>query len=82
MATIATIDPEIPQDLVDRALQLHPAGREKLGRLLLDSVVDSADARELIHARLGQLVKGEVELLDADELVADLERRYGAENPL
>jgi hypothetical protein len=37
--------------------------------------------RELIRERIGQLVRGEVELLDADEVVADLERRYGPESP-
>lgn len=76
---------DLPRDLIDRAMQLPAAGREKLGRLLLDSVPASettADTtRDLIRERIGQLVRGEVELLDADDVVMDLERRYGPENP-
>lgn len=79
------IETDLPQDLIDRAMQLPPAGREKLGHLLLDSVPAPGETtsatRELIRERIGQLVRGEVELLDADDVVADLERRYEPESP-
>lgn len=78
-ATIA--DETVPQDLLDRAMQLHTASRGKLGQLLLASVTEANAARDLIHSRIAQLVGGEVELRDADELIEELERRYGVENP-
>jgi hypothetical protein len=72
-----TTDTDLPQDLLDRAMQLPSTGREKLGQLLLHSVADSISARELIRSRIAQLVGGEVELLDAEEVAADLEREFG-----
>ena len=72
---------EIPQDLVERAMQLPLATREKFGHLLLDSVLDRATARELIHSRIAQLVSGEVELRDAEELLLELEAGILPERP-
>ena len=72
-------DTDRPQALVDRALQLPLATREKFGHLLLDSVVDRAAARDLIHSRIAQLVSGEAELVDAEVVLTELERRYSPE---
>ena len=77
-ATAPIDECEVPQDLVDRAMQLSPASRTKFGQLLLDSVAETAAARDLIHSRIAQLVSGNAELLDADEVVDELERRYAA----
>ena len=81
MSITATTETDLPQDLLDRAMQLPTVGREKLGQILLQSVVDGA-ARDLIRSRISQLVSGEVQLLDADDVVADLEREFGYQNSL
>lgn len=64
---------ELPQDLVDRAMKLSAAGREKLGQMLLESI----SVKELLRTRIEQLRSGTVELLDADEVADDLEREFG-----
>jgi hypothetical protein len=74
-------------DLVNKLLKLPEQTRLNLAHLLLDSVregftsLEEAEKRdkELIHSRLDQLVKGEVQLLDANEVVANLVRRYSKE---
>lgn len=80
MSTTATTEADLPQDVLERAMQLSPLGREKLGTILLESVRDEAAARDLIRTRIAQLVSGEVELLNAEDVVADLEREFGKEN--
>ena len=74
-------------DLVNKLLRLPEQTKLDLAHLLLDSVregftsLEEAEKRdkELIHSRLDQLVKGEVQLLDANEVVANLVRRYSKE---
>ena len=76
-------------ELVDRLLKLPEDVRLDLARLLTDSVREGftslAEAeqrdKDQIRSRVDQLVKGEVELLDADDVVAELERRYQQEKP-
>lgn len=74
-------------DLVNKLLKLPEQTKLDLAHLLFDSVregftsLEEAEKRdkELIHSRLDQLVKGEVQLLDANEVVANLVRRYSKE---
>jgi hypothetical protein len=76
-------------DLVNKLLKLPEQTRLDLAHLLLDSVregftsLEEAEKRdkELIRSRIEQVVKGEVELLDANEVVAKLMRRYSKEKP-
>lgn len=44
-----------------------------------DEPVEADRDKQLIRSRLEQLMSGEVELLDADDVVADLKRRYAPE---
>jgi predicted ATPase len=70
-------------ELVDRLLKLPAETRLDLANLLLDSVrqgfTSLAEAekrdREMIRSRIDQLVKGEVELLDADEVFRRIDAR-------
>ena len=72
---MSTITADIPQDLMDRALQLPPASREKLGQLLLESLAPPREAvRELLRGRIDELVRGEAELIDAEEIGPALQR--------
>jgi Putative addiction module component len=80
-ATAATADRSI--ELIDRLLKLPEQVRIDLAHLLLDSVregftslkeVEQCD-KELIRSRLDQLVKGEVQLLDAEEMFARMRQR-------
>ena len=70
-------------ELVDRLLKLPEETRLDLANLLLDSVREGftslAEAekrdKEMIRSRIDQLVKGEVELLDADEVFRRIDAR-------
>lgn len=88
MSTDTTAAPAAPPadrstELVDRLLKLPAETRLDLANLLLDSVREGftslAEAeqrdKELIRSRIDQLVKGEVELLDADEVVRRMRAR-------
>ena len=76
-------------ELVNRLLKLPEQTKIDLANLLLDSVRDGftslEDAgkrdKELIRSRLDQLVNGKVEPVDAEEVVANLKRRYSKEKP-
>ncbi|MBA4062942.1 MAG: hypothetical protein C0501_04395 [Isosphaera sp.] len=91
MSTDTTAAPPAadPTPLVDRLLKLPEETRLDLANLLLDSVrqgfTSLAEAeqrdKEMIRSRIDQLVKGEVELLDAKEVVARLMSRYSKEKP-
>lgn len=81
--------PIVPGVALINALLCWPEpDRLALAQLLLDSVKENfasleqvhANDKELIRSRLADLVSGKVELLDVDDVMADLERRYGAEN--
>src|SRR4051812_16462979 len=85
--TPATEPADRSTELVDRLLKLPDDVKLDLARLLTDSVREGFASleegqkkqKELIRSRLDQLVKGEVELLDADDVVAELEQRYRQE---
>ena len=72
-------------ELIDRLLKLPEHVRLDLAHLLLDSVREGFNSlaeaekrdKEMIRMRIGQIVRGEVPLLDAEEVLADLEQRYG-----
>jgi hypothetical protein len=74
-------------ELVNKLLKLPEQTRIDLAQLLLDSVrqgftsLEEAEKRDkdLIKSRIDQLVKGEVQLLDANEVVTNLKRRYSKE---
>ena len=76
-------------ELTKCLLALPPDDRLYFAKLLTDSVRDgftsleeaAARDKQLIRSRLEQLVSGEVELLDAEDVVADLEQRYAQEEP-
>ena len=80
-ATPATADRST--ELVNRLLKLPDEVKLDLARLLTDSVREGFNSleesekkqKELIRSRLDQLVSGKVELLDADDMVAELEQR-------
>ena len=84
-ATAATADRST--ELVNRLLRLPDEVKLDLARLLTDSVREGFTSlddgakkqKELIRSRLDQLVSGQVELLDADDVVAELERRFKEE---
>lgn len=69
--------------LIDHLLKLPEEVRSDLGQLLLDSVRDGFTSRaeaadrdqRLIRERLEQLVSGKVELLDAEQVFANIEAR-------
>ena len=79
MNTAVGADLDVPADLLDRAMQLPLASRGKLGQILIASVAEANATRDLIHSRIAQLVSGEAELVDAEVVLADLERRYAPE---
>ena len=70
-------------DLVNKLLKLPEQTKLDLAHLLLDSVregftrLEEAEKRdkELIHSRLDQLVKGEVQLQIPEEMFAEIRRR-------
>ena len=74
-------------ELVNRLLKLPDEVKLDLARLLADSVREGFTSleesekkqKELIRSRLDQLVSGKVELLDADDVVAELERQFKEE---
>ncbi len=76
-------------EVIDRLLNLPEDVKIDLANLLLDSVrqgftsLDIAQKRdkELIRSRLESMAKGEVELVDATELIAGLKSRYDREHP-
>jgi hypothetical protein len=79
--TAATADRST--ELVNKLLKLPEQTRLDLAHLLLDSVregftsLEEAEKRdrELIRSRIDQLVKGEVKLLDPEEMFAEMRRR-------
>ena len=74
-ATAPIAECEVPQELLDRAMQLPTASREKFGKLLLESVAEATATRDLIHARIAQLVSGEAKLLDPEDMFTEMKRR-------
>lgn len=81
--TTSTTPADRTTELINRLLKLPEQVRLDLGQLLLDSVregftsLDEAAKRdqELIRSRLDQLVKGEVELLDPEQVFAAIKQR-------
>ncbi len=81
--TAATSTLDRSTELVNRLLKLPEQTRLDLANLLLDSVrkgftsLEEAEKRdkELIRSRLEELVSGKVQLIDAEDFLADLERR-------
>src|SRR5438552_1864205 len=85
--TVPTLPIKPGAVLVNALLQWPEEDRLALAILLQDSVkerftsleqVEQSD-KELIRSRLEDLVSGKVPLLDADEVVAELKRRYTKE---
>jgi hypothetical protein len=65
-------------DLASALLRLPPAVREYLGCILLDSTMDENEEiaiEEEAHRRALEMVRGEVEGVDADEMIAELRSR-------
>jgi hypothetical protein len=63
-------------DLASTLLRLPPVIREYLGNALLDSTMDEDEAvEEEAHRRALEAVRGEVECVDADEVIATLRAR-------
>lgn len=86
-ATTTTADRST--ELVNRLLKLPEQTRLDLANLLLDSVregftsLEEAEKRDknLIRSRLEELVSGNAKLIDAEDFLADLEKRYRKETP-
>lgn len=71
----STAESEVPQDLLDRAMQLPSESRERFGKLLLDSVAESAESRELIRERIAELSDPSTQLLEPEEVFAAIRQR-------
>ena len=87
--TPTTTDVELPTDLVEKALQLTPAQRRKLGNILLDSTEAPPDDPELVrkewNALIAERIKGYLDgtipTVDAEEALAEVERRFEEKHP-
>jgi len=83
MSTETTAAVDRSTELVNRLLKLPEQTRLDLANLLLDSVRKGFTSLEeavnsdkaLIRSRLEELVSGKVELIDAEDFLADLEGR-------
>jgi hypothetical protein len=79
----ATATADRSTELVNRLLKLPEQTKIDLANLLLDSVrggftsLEEAEKgdKELIRSRLDQLVSGKVELLDSEDVFAQMRRR-------
>jgi hypothetical protein len=75
--------PDRSTELVNKLLKLPDDVKLDLARLLMDSVREGFGSleegekkqKEVIQSRLDQLVKGEVELLEANQVLANMKAR-------
>ena len=75
------------EELMERAIRLPAAEREELVRFLiesLDRVTEDVDEAEIerawlaeVERRVGEIDRGEVELIPGDEVFARLRRKFG-----
>lgn len=80
----ATAEAEPVDELLRRALLLSPTARDRIAMGILDSLLGPTDTTETIRAdwqteldrRIAEIESGSVELLDADEALDALEKRY------
>jgi putative addiction module component (TIGR02574 family) len=74
------------EELLEQALRLPPEEQERIARALYENLADQDDDdpaeveaawAEEIERRLEEIRNGTVELVPADELMAELRARYG-----
>ena len=87
--TPTTSDVDLPADLVEQALKLSPAARVKFARLLLDAaagppddpVVVRKEWQEVITQRIQGYLDGSIPAVDAEDALAEVERRFREKYP-
>ena len=80
----AVADTERADELLQRALQLSPTSRDRIAIGILDSLLGPTDDaqttqstwRDELDRRMDEIEAGTVELLDADEALDAIEKRY------
>lgn len=80
----ATAEAEPVDELLKRALQLSPTARDRIAMGILDSLLGPTDDAESartawqteLDRRIEEIESGNVELLDADEALDALEKKY------
>ncbi len=73
----ATLD--LPQDLIDRGMQLSPAARRKFAGLLLDGVeAGDPELKALLTQRWEDYTSGAVQAIPLDDYLRDLDARIAA----
>jgi putative addiction module component (TIGR02574 family) len=74
------------EELLEQALQLPPEEQERIARALYENLADEDDCdpaeveaawAQEIERRVEEIRNGTVELIPADEFMADLRARYG-----
>ena len=71
-----------PKKLIDEAMQLEPASRALVAEAILESldlepdVEVSAEWREEIRRRCAAIDRGTVELIQGEQVIADLRAKY------
>ena len=80
----ALAETERADELLERAIQLSPGARDRIAMGLLDSLLGPTDDVGTIRTewqteldrRIDDIESGNVELLDADEALEALEKKY------
>ena len=71
-----TATADLPQELIDRGLQLTPAARRHFAELLLDSVdYTPAELNAELDRRWEEYASGKVQAIPIDDFIRQLDRR-------
>lgn len=84
MSTTTEAATDIPVDLIERAMALSAAAKERLGFMMLDAAQGPPDDPELVRKETHELIKdrlegflsGKYQAVDAKESIAKLKQWY------